>query len=114
MSRSGSCTGLRSREANRSDSGWPDCKLAPLPKVTVTCRRLQLEELGLTPLVPPGTRPSGDLLPKLKRFPYELLADFITHQFKPCRVADVGGGKVLLAWLLLELGLAATVVDPQP
>ena len=82
--------------------------------VTVTCRGLQLEELGLTPLVPPGTRLSGDLLPKLKRFRYEILADFITDQFKPCRVADVGCDKVLLAWLLLELWLAATVIDPQP
>ena len=71
-----------------------------------------LEELGLSPFTPPGQRPSGDLLPRLKRFRFELLAEYIAQAFEPCRVADVGGGKGLLAWLLQERGFDATVIDP--
>ena len=71
-----------------------------------------VEELGLTPFVAPGTRPSGGLLPRLKRFRFELLADYVAARFDPCRVADVGGGKGLLAWLLQERGFRASVIDP--
>ena len=71
-----------------------------------------VEQLGLTPFVAPGTRPSGDLLPRLKRFRFELLADYVAARFDPCRVADVGGGKGLLAWLLQERGFRASVIDP--
>src|SRR5918992_4646719 len=71
------------------------------------------EELGL---VPPGAaaggRRSGDDLPKLKRFRFQLLADWIAGRFPPCTVADVGGGKGLLTHLLGQAGFSAEVVDP--
>jgi hypothetical protein len=72
-----------------------------------------LEELGL---LPPGAavggRRSGDDLPKPKRFRSQLLAGWIADTFPPCTVADVGGGKGLLTWLLNEAGFQAEVVDP--
>jgi len=71
------------------------------------------EELGLhLPGPGPGRRRSGDDLPKLKRFRSQLLAAWIADRFPPCAVADVGGGKGLLSWLLIEAGFRAEVVDP--
>jgi hypothetical protein len=71
------------------------------------------EELGLhLPGPGPGRRRSGDDLPKLKRFRSQLLAAWIAERFPPCAVADVGGGKGLLSWLLIEAGFRAEVVDP--
>jgi hypothetical protein len=71
------------------------------------------EELGLhLPGPGPGRRRSGDDLPKLKRFRSQLLAAWIAERFPPCAVADVGGGKGLLTWLLVEAGFRAEVVDP--
>jgi len=70
-------------------------------------------ELGLPPEVPAGgRRRSGADLPKPKRFRSQLLAGWITETFPPCAVADVGGGKGLLTWLLNEVGFRAEVVDP--
>jgi hypothetical protein len=72
-----------------------------------------LEELGL---VPPGAaaggRRSGDDLPKMKKFRFQLLADWIAGRFPPCTVADVGGGKGLLTYMLGQAGFQAEVVDP--
>ena len=70
-------------------------------------------ELGLAPPAPAGgRRRSGADLPKPKRFRSQLLAGWITETFPPCAVADVGGGKGLLTWLLNEVGFRAEVVDP--
>jgi hypothetical protein len=63
-----------------------------------------LEELGLTPPGRAGRRRSGDDLPKMKKFRFQLLAAWITGHFPPCVVADVGGGKGLLAHLLGQAG----------
>ena len=72
-----------------------------------------LEELGLLPPGPAGRgRRSGDDLPRMKRFRFQLLAGWIADSFPPCTVADVGGGKGLLTWLLNEAGFWAEVVDP--
>ena len=72
-----------------------------------------LEELGL---VPPGGaaggRRSGDDLPKMKKFRFQLLAGWIAGRFPPCTVADVGGGKGLLTHHLGQAGFKAEVVDP--
>jgi hypothetical protein len=71
------------------------------------------EELGL---VPPGAaaggRRSGDELPRMRKFRFQLLADWIAGRFPPCTVADVGGGKGLLTHLLGQAGFSAEVVDP--
>ena len=72
-----------------------------------------LEELGLVPPGGPGPgRRSGDELPKMKRFRFQLLAGWIAGNFPPCTVADVGGGKGLLSHLLNQAGFRAEVVDP--
>jgi hypothetical protein len=48
----------------------------------------------------------------MKKFRFQLLAAWIAERFPPCLLADVGGGKGLLAWLLLEAGFRAEVIDP--
>jgi hypothetical protein len=51
-------------------------------------------------------------LPRLKRFRFQLLHQWLIHNFSPCRAADVGGGKGLLSYLLIQSGWQATVIDP--
>jgi hypothetical protein len=70
-----------------------------------------LEELGLAPPGPGGRRSGADL-PKMRKFRFQLLADWIAASYPPCTVADVGGGKGLLTWLLNQHGFQAEVVDP--
>ncbi|MCC6605348.1 MAG: hypothetical protein IT327_19225 [Anaerolineae bacterium] len=61
---------------------------------------------GLTALTPSGS------LPKMKKFRFQLMHEWILHRLPPGRVADVGGGKGLLAYLLQQSGWDATVIDP--
>jgi hypothetical protein len=56
-----------------------------------------------------GVRPP---LTKLKKFRFQLLREWITEHTAPCRVADIGGGKGLLAYLLIQSGWEATTIDP--
>jgi hypothetical protein len=58
------------------------------------------------------TRPKE--LRKMKKFRFQLLHRWLTERFPPCRVADIGGGKGLLAYLLQQSGWQATVIDPVP
>lgn len=52
-------------------------------------------------------------LTKMKRFRFQLLQQWICENVPcPCRVADIGGGKGLLAYLLNQSGFAATTIDP--
>lgn len=51
-------------------------------------------------------------LPKMKKFRFQLLSHWITEHVTPGRVADIGGGKGLLAYLLNGAGWRATVIDP--
>lgn len=51
-------------------------------------------------------------LPRLKRFRFQLLHQWLIHNFEPCRAADIGGGKGLLSYLLIHSGWQATVIDP--
>lgn len=51
-------------------------------------------------------------LPRLKRFRFQLLHQWLVHNLEPCRVADIGGGKGLLSYLLNQSGWQATVIDP--
>jgi hypothetical protein len=69
------------------------------------------EELGLV-LPGAGGRRAGEDLPKMKKFRFQLLAGWIAERFPPCTVADVGGGKGLLSFLLRQAGFDAEVVDP--
>ncbi len=74
------------------DAPIPDQALANLPT--------------LTTLTPSGS------LPKMKKFRFQLMHEWILHRLPPGRVADVGGGKGLLAYLLQQSGWDATVIDP--
>ncbi len=51
-------------------------------------------------------------LTKMKKFRFQLLHDWIISHIQPGQVADVGGGKGLLAYLLQQSGWEATVIDP--
>jgi hypothetical protein len=54
---------------------------------------------------------SGEI-PRMKKFRFQLLHLWLTQNFPPCRVADIGGGKGFLAYLLQMSGWDATVIDP--
>lgn len=47
-----------------------------------------------------------------KKFRFQLLAQWLVENHKACRVADIGGGKGLLSYLLLQQGWDSTVIDP--
>jgi 2-polyprenyl-3-methyl-5-hydroxy-6-metoxy-1,4-benzoquinol methylase len=52
--------------------------------------------------------------PRLNRkFRFQLLKDWLVLHYRKCRVADIGGGKGLLAYLLLADGWEATVIEPN-
>ena len=51
--------------------------------------------------------------PRMKKFRFQLLHRWLTHNFAPCKAADIGGGKGLLAYLLSTNGWNATVIDPM-
>jgi hypothetical protein len=51
-------------------------------------------------------------LTRMKKFRFQLLHRWMVDHLEPCRVADVGGGKGLLAYLLQQSGWQATVIDP--
>ena len=48
----------------------------------------------------------------MKKFRFQLLHQWMAAHLAPCRVADVGGGKGLLSYLLQGSGWSATVIDP--
>jgi hypothetical protein len=54
---------------------------------------------------------SGEIS-RMKKFRFQLLHLWLTQNFPPCRVADIGGGKGFLAYLLQMSGWDATVIDP--
>jgi len=49
---------------------------------------------------------------KPKKFRSQFVSEFLIRRYKPAKVADVGGGKGLLAYLLQESGWNTTVIDP--
>jgi hypothetical protein len=72
-----------------------------------------LVDLGLALPDASKQRRSGDTLTRMKKFRFHLLAQWIAENFAPCRVADVGGGKGLLTFLLDRAGFDATVIDTE-
>jgi hypothetical protein len=50
--------------------------------------------------------------PRMKKFRFQLLHLWLTQNYAPCRVADIGGGKGFLAYLLQSRGWDAVVIDP--
>lgn len=65
--------------------------------------------VDLATVLTPETR---RVLPMMKKFRFVLLHEWIAQHVTPCRVADIGGGKGLLAYLLGQSGWDATVIDP--
>ncbi len=63
----------------------------------------------LTQLLLPGSKRE---LTRMKKFRFQLLHEYIVGHISPCRVADIGGGKGLIAYLLQQSGWQATVIDP--
>jgi hypothetical protein len=61
-----------------------------------------------------STQPSSATheLTRMGKFRFQLLHEWLIENFAPCRVADIGGGKGLLAYLLQQSGWDATVIDP--
>jgi len=53
-------------------------------------------------------------LRKMKKFRFQLLDEWLTANHQPCSVADIGGGKGLLALLLIKRGWDVTIIDPTP
>ncbi|MDM8532585.1 hypothetical protein QUF63_15555 [Anaerolineales bacterium HSG25] len=51
-------------------------------------------------------------LRKMKKFRFQLLHRWLVERFEPCRVADIAGGKGLLAYLLQRSGWHSAVIDP--
>jgi len=51
-------------------------------------------------------------LRKMKKFRFLLLHKWIIDNFKPCKAADIGGGKGMLAYFLNNSGFQCTVIDP--
>ena len=51
-------------------------------------------------------------IPRMKKFRFQLLHLWLTQNFPPSSVADIGGGKGFLAYLLQMSGWDATVIDP--
>lgn len=76
------------------------------------CRAPTPAELGLIDVSEAGRRQSGQQLKRMKKFRFQLLAEWIIAKFAPCRTADVGGGKGILAFLLRQAGFDAVVIDP--
>jgi len=59
-----------------------------------------------------ATSPRAHELTKMKKFRFQLLHQWMLDHLEPCRVADIGGGKGLLTYLLQQSGWKATVIDP--
>jgi len=49
---------------------------------------------------------------RMKKFRFQLMHQWLVQNFDPCKAADIGGGKGLLAYLLQKSGWEATVIDP--
>jgi hypothetical protein len=61
---------------------------------------------------PIETYPDSSRIPRLKRFRFQLFHHWLVNRFEPSRVADIGGGKGLLGYLLMQSGWQVTVIDP--
>jgi hypothetical protein len=48
----------------------------------------------------------------MKKFRSQILTHWLINTYEPCRVADIGGGKGLVSYLLNKAGWQSTVIDP--
>ncbi len=79
------------------------------PSVDAEDQPLDLDSLADQPIcMAPDTSRSL----RMKKFRTQLLHQWLAANFAPCRALDIGGGKGLLAHLLIQSGWQAAVVDP--
>jgi len=50
---------------------------------------------------------------KMKKFRSQILSEWLIQTYEPCKVADIGGGKGLVSYLLNKAGWQSTVIDPE-
>lgn len=62
--------------------------------------------------LPVGMAPDNARTLRMKKFRSQLLHRWLIDTFEPCRAADIGGGKGLVAYLLQQSGWDVTVIDP--
>ena len=72
------------------------------------------EILGLTSIAGQPITQLSDTskTPRMKKFRSQLLHQWLVQNLAPCKVADIGGGKGLLSYLLIQSGWDAVVIDP--
>lgn len=51
-------------------------------------------------------------LKKMKKFRFQLLSQWLVENHVPCKAADVGGGKGVLALMLKQQGWSMVIIDP--
>ena len=76
-----------------------------------SCSIARLPEGGIFHATVEEVQRSGEI-PRMKKFRFQLLHLWLTQNYAPCKVADIGGGKGFLAYLLQRGGWDATVIDP--
>lgn len=72
----------------------------------------QIKTWQASPRESVGAKKKNSTLLKMGKFRFQVLHEWLTAHFAPCRVADIGGGKGLLAYLLQKSGWDAVVIDP--
>jgi hypothetical protein len=60
-----------------------------------------------------NTTPKNTIRRKPKKFRFQIIHQWLTENFEPCNVLDVGGGKGLLSYLLGQSGWRSVVLDPE-
>jgi hypothetical protein len=86
-------------DAGASASGAANAEDVPLDLVSLADQPIR-------------TAPDTSRTLRMKKFRTQLLHQWLVANFTPCRALDVGGGKGLLAYLLIRSGWQAAVVDP--
>jgi len=72
-------------------------------------------DVDAAPMNAAGLQATNDVskTPRMKKFRFQLLHQWLVANFAACRTADIGGGKGLLTYLLRNDGWDATVIDPE-
>lgn len=69
-------------------------------------------DLNVLALQPVRSIPDSSKTLRMKKFRTQLLHHWLVNTFAPCRSSDVGGGKGLLSFMLIQDGWDVTVIDP--
>lgn len=88
-----------------------DCDEEVHSSATETCPITALSQASIFRATLEEAQESGEIL-RMKKFRFQLLHLWLTQNYPPCKVADIGGGKGFLAYLLQRSGWDATVIDP--